>query len=260
MAACVFSASPTPHKKGIEIVVIDPGHGGKDPGAVSSKPVWNQTKRNIKHVKTTLMEKDVVLSISKRVVRIFKEKAPGIRCILTRTDDRFVSLKDRLAIANRKKGDLFISIHANSVRGNQNKRASVNGYAVYFLDVARSDEARAAAAFENSVLAYEANQDKDRLNDLEFILKSTELNLFRSESEAFAILLEKEMDKTVKNLNRRKTGISQAGFYVLRRVEMPAVLLETAFISNPKEAERLGKGAFQETVARAIFNAVLRFK
>ncbi|MFH0921844.1 MAG: N-acetylmuramoyl-L-alanine amidase [Fibrobacterota bacterium] len=244
----------------IKTIIIDPGHGGKDPGAVSGKPTWNKTKRNIKHIKTILTEKEAVLAISKILAKLLKEKLPEIQCILTRDDDSFIALKDRIRIANQRKGDLFISIHANSIHGDKSKKACINGYGVYFLDVARDDEARAVAALENASITYEENRKEETDNDLDFILKSTELNLFRNQSEAFAIILEQEMGKIGNKFRRHKTGVDQADFYVLRGAEMPAVLLETAFISNPLEAEMLGNGSFQEAVARAVLRSIIRYK
>lgn len=230
----------------IKTVIIDPGHGGKDPGAVSSK--------------LELREKTAVLRIGNKLALLLKAAAPEIRCVMTRDDDTFIPLKDRVRIANKEKGSLFISIHANSIKGGQDKRSNINGYSVYFLDVARDDEARAVAALENSALEYEEESKEEALTGLDFILKSTELNVYRNESEAFAIVLEQEMGRVLKEVKRNKTGVSQAGFYVLRGPEMPAVLIETAFISNPKEAELLGNDDFQQQMAQAICNSVLQFK
>ncbi len=233
-------------KERIRTIIIDPGHGGKDPGAVSS------TSR--------LREKDAVLAIGKKVAALLKEKSPDVRCVMTRDDDTFIALSERIHIANKQKGDLFVSIHANSIKGNKNKKSSVNGYTVYFLDVARDDEARAVAAFENSSLEYEEDRKDKSVSDLDFILKSTELNLYRNESEDFAITLEQEMNKSVKEIKRNKTGINQAGFYVLRGPDMPAVLIETAYISNPRESEMLGNPGFQDEVAQSIINGIIKYK
>jgi N-acetylmuramoyl-L-alanine amidase len=131
---------------------------------------------------------------------------------------------------------------------------------VYFLDVAQDEESRAVAALENSVLKYEKEERGGKVSDIDFILKQSELNVYRNESEDFAIILEQVMDKKLKKVERRKTGVNQAWFYVLRGPEMPAVLIETAFISNPREARILKMSSFHKQVAEAVTDAVDRFK
>jgi N-acetylmuramoyl-L-alanine amidase len=232
----------------IKTIIIDPGHGGKDPGAANKKQ--------------RVREKDVVLAIGLKLKKILKKELSRVEVVMTRTTDEFIPLRERKKIANSRKGDMFISIHANSIPGNANKRASVAGYSVYFLDVAQDNEARAVEALENSVIEkYEKDSEADHeFSDVEFIITDSKLNFFRNESEDFAIMIEKELDKKLKKVNRRKTGVNQANFYVLRGPEMPAVLVESAFISNPREARILANGSFQENVAEAIYRAIKKFK
>lgn len=237
-------AKPLPK---IRTVIIDPGHGGKDPGAVNEK--------------LKAEEKNITLAIGRELARLIKSGLPDVRAVLTRDDDTFIPLKDRSSIANHRNGDLFISIHINSIKGSASKKGSVGGYCVYFLDVARDDAARAAAALENSVLDLEADAGAgEAKSDLDFILKSSEINIYRNESQEFAILLEQEMNRHFIEIKRDRTGVSQAGFYVLQGPQMPAVLVETAYISNPSEAKLLLSGEFQRKVAAALFNSVVKFK
>jgi len=235
--------------KGLHVrtVILDPGHGGEDPGATNSAQ--------------KAVEKAIALTIGLKAKERLKRRFPALNVLMTRDKDEFIPLKDRKEMANRKKGNLFISIHLNAIPGSLAKRASVEGYAVYFLDVARDDDARAAAALENSVIKYEKEGAEDEgINDVDFILKSTELNLYRNESEEFAILLEKEMDKKLGKVKRHNTGVSQAGFYVLRGPEMPAVLIESGFISHPREAGFMKTESFQDNLAESICSAVEKFK
>lgn len=235
-------------KRGLKIktIIIDPGHGGEDPGAI------NTSKKAV--------EKEMVLEIALKLKMEMQAAIPDASIIMTRDDDTFVPLKDRKVLANSRKGDLFISIHLNSIPGNLSKRASVDGYTVYFLDIARDDESRAAAALENASLKYEQEGEETGLTDIDFILKTTELNLYRNESEEFAILLEKEMDRRLKKVRKRNMGIGQAGFYVLRGPEMPAVLIECGFISNPREAGFMKGAEFQNSLVEAIAGAVRKLK
>jgi len=234
--------------KRIKTIIIDPGHGGKDPGAVND---------NLK-----IREKSVVLDIGLRLRDLIRSKMPEIKVLLTRDTDVFIPLKDRSRIANEISGDLFISIHANAIRGSPSKRNSVGGYCVFFLDVARNDAARATAALENSAMEYEESKDvkPENSNDIDFILKTSELNSYRNESESFAIRLEQELDQNFFEIKKEHTGVNQAGFYVLRFPEMPAVLIETAYISNNNEAQLLSSGEFQQKVAEAVLRSIEAYR
>jgi N-acetylmuramoyl-L-alanine amidase len=231
----------------IRTVYLDPGHGGKDPGAVNKK--------------LRAYEKDAVLSIALLTAKKIEELNPGIKVKLTRDSDDFIALGERAKIANNGKGDLFISLHLNSVKGNATRQASVSGHCVYFLDVARNDEARAAAALENAALEYEdKTEDNIGVSDVDFILKSAELNLYRNESEDLAIMISKAMTSSVTEYGSYHNGVDQAGFYVLRGPEMPSVLFEIGFVCNPTEARQLFNPAFQSKVAEAIASGVEKFK
>lgn len=234
-------------KRRIGTIYIDPGHGGKDPGAVNSR--------------MKLYEKDAVLSVGKKIVEKLGTIDSELKVKLTRDSDTFVPLGERAKIANKGGGDLFVSIHLNSVKGSPAKQASVTGYCVYFLDVALNDAARAAAALENAALEFEDSDQSDMgSSSLDFILKSAELNLYRNESEDLAIMIEKAMAGRINEYSRHHNGVDQAAFYVLKGPEMPSVLIEVGFICNPKEAALLFDSSFQTRVAEAVSTGIMNFK
>ncbi|MFH1784177.1 MAG: N-acetylmuramoyl-L-alanine amidase [bacterium] len=218
---------------GIKTIVIDPGHGGKDPGAVGRKG----TK-----------EKEIVLDIAKRLGRMLEDA--GIKVIFTRTSDHFITLDDRARIANTNNADLFLSIHTNASISRR-----LDGFEIYFLsDTASDKESAAVAKIENAVINLEPDRKKDNLSK---ILWSMSLNEFMNESSELGSLIAKEVPKTTGIKNR---GVKQAGFYVLRGAHMPAVLVEAGFISNHKEEQKLKTRAFRENMAKAIFDGIIKYK
>ncbi len=218
----------------IDAIVIDPGHGGRDPGAIGPSGI---------------REKDVTLQVGLRLRKLI-EKDMGLKAIMTRDTDEFIKLDERTQIANAAQGKLFISLHCNA-----NRSRRVNGTTTYFLGPARTDEALEVALLENSVVKYES--DKAAASDEEFILTAMAQNAFNHESESLAQIVQEEME-TVVNLPDR--GIYQAGFYVLVGASMPNILVEMAFISNAKEERLLNSSEVQQKIAQAICNSVKRFK
>ena len=232
----VFGQENTVANNPIDLIVIDPGHGGEDTGAKGPGGV---------------MEKGVALEISKKVAE--KLRLAGFKVILTRDQDVFIPLAERTALANRKGADLFISIHANAA-----KRKQASGSETYFLSRAKNDEARAVAALENASLKFERPDfDIEGMEDLDFILLDMVQNEFLKESQGLAAMIQDGMENHLAIPNR---GVDQAGFFVLNKAYMPAVLVETAFISNANEARLLQKESFQEKIAQAVAEAVLKFK
>jgi len=233
-----FSGNPSWRKNEIELIVIDPGHGGQDSGAVGRK---YGTK-----------EKDVVLEISKMVAKFLENK--GLKVMMTRNEDVFIPLGGRTQLANRLGADLFVSIHANA-----SPKRKPRGSQTFFLSQAKNDEARAAAALENSSLKFEMENEAlaAKMGDLDYILMDLVQNEYLKESSELAEMIQKEADGKLKIPNR---GIDQAGFYVLNKAYMPAVLVETAFISNEVEEGLLKKESFQKKVAENIANGILEFK
>lgn len=233
-----FSAS-LPSDNSIRRIVIDPGHGGKDPGAVGYSK---------KHY-----EKDVTLLVGKKLKKKLEDNL-DIEVILTRSSDEFVSLQQRTKKANEENADLFVSLHCNAHRSN-----SVKGIEVYYLSTAKTDEARAVEALENSVVYdYEGGEKAvKQYDDLAFILADMTQNEHLLESSELGFKLQKNTVASTKSKNR---GVKQANFYVLRGAYMPAVLLELGFISNKEEEKLLIKPTYQDKLVDAIFKGIKDFK
>ncbi|HVP36652.1 MAG TPA: N-acetylmuramoyl-L-alanine amidase [Terriglobales bacterium] len=233
------SENDEPDKNPIDVIIIDPGHGGENFGAVGPKG----TK-----------EKDIVLDIGLRVEKLLKNSnQKGLQIYLTRRDDKFIPLEDRALFANQKGGDLFVSIHANAA-----KRRTASGTEIYFLAQAKNDEARAVEALENSAILFERPQGTPAdTSELNFILMDMLQTEFLKESSDLAQIIH---DRMKQSLNIPSRGVDQAGFFVLNKTYMPSVLVETAFISNPEEEALLNKSTFRQKIAEAICQGILDFK
>ncbi len=228
------SNGPKNWDNSIDVIVVDPGHGGEDYGAIGP---------------SGLTEKEITLDIALRLEKLLK--TTNFKVILTRADDTFIPLAERTQIANRNGADLFVSIHANSA-----KRKNVSGSETYFLDQAKNDEARAVAAIENASLRFE-KQDTSQLTDLDFILLDMVQNQFLKESSDLAFMIQERLGKNLPIPNR---GVDQAGFFVLNKAYMPSVLVETAFISNKTEEKLLKNSSFRQKIAEAILESIQSFK
>jgi N-acetylmuramoyl-L-alanine amidase len=227
-------ATPTIGKPKTRIV-LDAGHGGEDPGAVGS----NGT-----------LEKDVNLAIVLELQRLFADDE-NIEIILTRFDDTFIPLVDRTTLANEKTADLFISVHCNA-----SMKRSGGGYEVYFLSETASDmEAMATQILENSVVELEKKKDRKRTK-IQELLWSMIVNEFINESSELCYLTTIEIPRRIKVENR---GVKQAGFYVLRGAQMPAILVECAFLSNPVEETKLRNPAYQKRIADGLYVSVKQY-
>jgi len=229
-----YVVSPT-HR--ISRIVIDPGHGGKDPGAVG---------------KAGLKEKDIVLDVAKRLNK--KLKAKGIKSILTRSKDVFIPLGKRARIANRNDADFFISIHANASR-----YRGVRGVEAYYLSDAVDDSARALAAAENASLKFENRKFSDASNNDD--LEATLWDIIYTENRVESIELASRICREAsRKLYARNRGVKGARFYVLKGARMPAILIEVGFISNKKEEARLKDNRYREKIADAILKGILVYK
>jgi len=221
----------------IRKIVIDPGHGGKDPGAIG---------------RLSLREKDITLDISKRLKRYLEDS--GIDVYLTRSDDRFVSLWRRADIANKRGADFFVSIHANAANSRRAK-----GFEVFYLSEAVDDNARAIAAAENAFLKYEDSSfgyTKPSDN-----LEATLWDIRYSENRRESIELSKCITRAAcEQLKAKDRGEKGARFYVLKGAEMPSVLIEVGFISNTQEARKLKDSFYREKVAKAIASGIINYK
>lgn len=223
-----------------EVVVIDAGHGGHDPG--SGKSVY---------------EKDVVLSVALKVGEYIEKNIPDLKVVYTRTTDTFVGLQERGKIANENNGDLFVSIHANSfAHSNKNRERSVFGSEVYFLGMARSSSALEIMKRENSVIELE-NGDVNELTEDDLMIYELMNAGNMSTSQRIAEKVEYQFRERAQ---RKSRGVKQAGFQVLYEASMPGVLIELGFLSNPNEANYLTSEYGQNIVASAIFRAIRDFK
>ncbi len=213
---------------GVKRIVIDPGHGGKDPGAMAYG----------------MKEKDLVLIIAKNVATRLRNQY-GYEVLLTRNNDTFLPLEERTAIANTKKADLFVSVHVNA---HPNK--AVKGVETFYLNLATNMEAMRVAARENSTTTHNISDLQDILSDLmqnSKIQESSRLAEYVNNSMVNG--LEKIYD--IKNL-----GVKQAPFYVLLGAEMPAVLAEVSFITNPKESKLLQQKGYLQRIGQNIADGV----
>ncbi|MEA3227698.1 MAG: N-acetylmuramoyl-L-alanine amidase [Campylobacterota bacterium] len=219
-----------------KVIVIDAGHGGKDPGAVGYRKY---------------REKVVVVDVAKKLRDILKSR--GYRVYMTRDSDKFVKLSDRTKYANKKRADIFISIHANAVaKKNADK---VHGVECYFLSKSRSNRAKKVAEKENSA----------DLSDLNFYGKESFLNTLGSHnmvaSNKLAIDLQRGMLGSLKkNYNNiHDGGVREGPFWVLIGAQMPSVLVEIGFITNPREARRLVSNRYQKRLATGLANGIERY-
>ncbi len=214
----------------IGLIVIDPGHGGVDPGAVGKKGLY---------------EKDANLEISSVLAALIGDSLK-VKVIMTRDKDIYLSLKERTNIANRNSADLFISVHCNA----SGKSKEMKGFETYFLSEARTTEARAVAARENASLKFDGIEPTDELT---YILYDLAQSAFLEESNHFAECIQ---DQAAGQLEIPSRGVKQAGFYVLRGAFMPAILVECAFVSNLDEEALLKKKSFRQKLASSLFAGI----
>lgn len=220
--------------EGLRVVVLDPGHGGRSDGARGG---------------TGTLEKDLVLSVSQKLKNMLEEDL-GVKVVLTRTADYYVGLKERTAIANNNRADLFLSIHANAAF-----RKTVQGYETYYLSFSASDlEASQLAQIENKALGVEGDAREAPL--LEAILWDMAQLEFINESGRFANQVQETLVRSMKGKDR---GVRQAPLAVLMGARMPATLVEIGFISNPSQEIKLNRDAHQDRIARALFDAISEY-
>lgn len=226
-------------------VVIDAGHGGHDTGAVDNKA----------------REKDINLGVARKLAALIKKNQKDVNVVMTRDDDTFISLQERANIANRNKGDLFISVHTNSLDAKNPRRKSVQGTSVYALGLHKDDDNLRVAQRENSVIELEANhQEKysgfDPNKDESYIIFEMSQKRDLANSLKFANSAQKQLVKTA---NRADRGVKQAGFWVLWATSMPAVLVELDFICNPVSAQYMTSEKGQEQLAQSLYNAFTEY-
>jgi N-acetylmuramoyl-L-alanine amidase len=227
---------PPKPQPGIHTIVIDPGHGGAETGAVGPGGE---------------LEKDLTLELARALRTRLLQRLP-VNVVLTRDEDVELPLDTRAAIANQNKADLFVSIHLNSSLG-----SGAHGAETYFLSMEASDERAAdTAASENSVEG-RASDDDDPLHDLQLILWDLAQSYHLAESQRLAALIQEELNTT---LGLRDRGVKQAPFRVLMGAAMPAVLVELGFLSNPDEEARLEDPAYRSKLVGALVRAISRYR
>lgn len=224
-------------------VVIDPGHGGKDPGAVGA----------------TSREKDIVLSVGLRLGALIEQHHKDVDVIYTRDNDHFVDLKKRAEIANKAHADLFISLHCNAL---DRRRTSPQGVETFVLGLHRSKDNLDVAKAENAVIMYEEDYSVkyEGFNPNEpesYIIFEFMSNAFLSQSVYLATIVQNQLVTGAKRVNR---NVRQAGFLVLREVGMPSILVELGYISNRQEEKFLKSSSGQTTLANAIYNGFREYK
>lgn len=217
---------------GIRTIVIDPGHGGKDPGAIAFG----------------MQEKDIVLKTAQRLAAHLRNKL-GATVILTREGDTFLPLEERTAIANTNSADLFISLHINA-----HPSPNIRGFETYFLNLTTNAEAMRVAARENATSSHQLSELQDILSD---IMRNSKIN----ESSRLADRVHESIDSGLaqSGFGVKDMGVKQAPFYVLIGAEMPAILIEIAFISNPDDAGLLGDDLFLDKLAERISDGISHY-
>jgi N-acetylmuramoyl-L-alanine amidase len=214
-------------------IVIDPGHGGRDPGSMAHG----------------LREADLTLDVALRLEKLFQQE-DGVEVVLTRRTNVYVPLEERTAIANRESADLFLSIHANASRN-----TAARGVETYYLSFASSPDAEAVAARENSA-------SERTMHALPDIIKAIALNNKLDESKDLAAIVQETMTTRLRRSNRnlRNLGVKKAPFVVLIGAGMPSVLAEMSFLTNRQEAQLLKTAGYKQRIAEALHEAVMRYR
>ena len=235
------SAAPRPVANKVDTVVIDAGHGGKDPGTHG----------------LSVKEKDIALQIAMKVGGYIEKNVPGVKIIYTRTKDVYLGLDERADIANKAKADLFICIHANAV-----PREEVYGTETYVMGLHKTEGNLDVAKRENSVILLDNNYQEryegfDPNSPESYILFSLAQSAYQESSLKFAEKVELQFKNRV---GRRSHGVKQAGFWVLWRTAMPSVLIEVGFLTNNKEERFLSDSDGQDLIASGIYRAFKEYK
>lgn len=233
VAAPRRTAEPPPARRPDRwVVVVDAGHGGIDPGAIGPRG----TK-----------EKEVALAIARALAATLEEH-PRIQVVMTRTRDTLIALDDRPRIANRAGADLFVSIHTNAL-----PRPQIAGFETYFLDEAKTQDAARVAQMENAAARFDRGGAGGELDPITFMLRDLVQNDYLIESWRFAEVVQDALAESVDAPNR---GVKNAGFYVLVGANMPSVLVEVGYITNPREEQHLRSAAYQRRVADALARSI----
>ncbi len=249
IAITLLTSSSTLKKTEFQVktVVIDAGHGGKDPGTSGSYSV----------------EKDIALAVALKLGGYINEYLPDVKVIYTRTKDEFIELHERANIANKNEADVFISIHANSLPRNISaaRKESVYGTETYVMGAQNTGRNFEVAKRENSVILleddYEKQYDFDPKSPESYILFSLTQSAFQDKSIALATKIQDQFEHRA---GRRSLGVKQSSLLVLWSTAMPSVLVEIGYLSNPKEERELNNSSTQGNIASGIFRAFRDYK
>jgi N-acetylmuramoyl-L-alanine amidase len=226
----------------LDIIVLDAGHGGKDPGTIGVTGVY---------------EKNVALAVALKLGTLIQKNLKGVKVVYTRNTDKFIELYRRGQIANESGGKLFVSIHCNSM---PKKPSRANGFEIYLLRPEKTERAIEIARSENDVIKLEDNYQKhykEKLTAEDFIILTMAQNAYVKYSEKFAEVAAESMARSLK---MRNSGVHQAGFLVLVGASMPNVLVETGYLSNKKEEKMLATRKGQQKIADALFQGIKEYK
>ncbi len=220
--------------------MIDPGHGGKDPGAVGYGKVY---------------EKNIVLPVALKLGAEIKKRLPDVKIVYTRKTDVFIPLYQRTKIANENNGKLFISLHCN---WNPNSRA--RGFETYFLSADKDARARDVVLKENESISFESNKDQQRYKGVGFVLATMAQNAFIKYSQYLATRVQKSLTKQLTSIDMKGRGVKQGAFWVMVGATMPNILVEMGFISNKYEAKLLQRKSTQTRIASALCDGIEKYK
>ncbi len=226
-------------------IVLDPGHGGKDFGA---------TENGAK-------EKDINLAVAKRLRDLVEKHLKDVKVVMTRSTDVYLTLQERADVANKANGDLFMSIHVNSVDKKNTRRQSIQGSSVYVLGLHKDQDNKKVAMRENAVIELESDYKEkysgfDPSKDESYII--FEMAQKRNLGESIRVAGDAQ-NELVSNAGRANRGVRQAGFWVLWATSMPAVLVELDFICNPESVKYMTSDKGEDKLAESLFNSIKKF-
>lgn len=235
-------AKENPRDKGPKsaTIIIDPGHGGKDQGAMVGG----------------VNEAQVTLAVARELKSVLTKM--GYKALLTREEDKFISLQDRPKFASDKGGDLFISLHCNAIGGSPKRKKTVTGFIAYILREGESEEDKALARRENEAISGESGKTRAEISPVEWILLEHQLNLYSKESEGFVEHIIREFGNF--QIGKYATGASQAGFYVLVGAFMPAVLFEMGYLTHDEDRRTLASEKGQKQIAERLAKAIDKYR
>lgn len=246
---CVQAASGAAFAPGKEsdkvIIVLDPGHGGKDFGACDNGA----------------REKDINLAVARKVAALVEKNLKDVKVVMTRSSDKYITLQERADIANDAHGDLFMSIHVNSVDKKNKRRRSISGSSVYVLGLHRDQDNMKVAMRENSVIELESDYKEkysgfDPSKDESYII--FEMSQKRNLGESIRVAGDAQNELTG-GAGRDNRGVRQAGFWVLWATSMPAVLVELDFICNPESVKFMTSDEGEDKLAESLFKSIKKF-